>query len=539
MSSPALTARTSARAAPLEPAEWLYLAAVVAFWAVFVICRGEDRAWDFRNYHWYIPYAFLHGRMAMDVAVAHQATYYNPFVDIPFYWLATHLRSWMALGILGAVQGANIVPLYLIARSILLVPHRALAAAILATLCMTGSLTLYLAGTTYYDNVMSVFVLTGLAAVITQRERLATGSLASGAAIAFFAGLSVGSAAGLKLPEAPFALGFAAALAVIAGDWRHRTIRLVAGGIGGVAGVALFAGFWFHKMGELTGNPLFPYFNQYFHSPLALTASYRDMRFIPTHWQAQLLFPLLFSANWGVADDLPFHDVRVGLVYVLMILTVPVALFAPRAREELVARDAIWPLFAFTAVAYVAWLKMFGIYRYILLLEMLAPILIAACAALWPAGMRLRLSAFGVLMLGVLCLTHADLPDRAPVGDPYVQVTIPPIAHPQKTMVLMTGESPLGFLAPSFPPEIPIVRIDGWMMAPRDGSRLTADTMKRVAAFTGDLYVVFSSYEAARNKDALEVYGLAVEPKACRTIVTNLGGSYGFCPVTRLKAQTP
>ena len=52
----------------------------------------------------------------MDVAVAHQASYYNPFLDIPFYLLATHTRAWIALGVLGAVQGANVVPLYLIAR---------------------------------------------------------------------------------------------------------------------------------------------------------------------------------------------------------------------------------------------------------------------------------------------------------------------------------------------------------------------------------------------------------------------------------------
>ena len=55
--------------------------------------------------------------MALDVAVAHQASYYNPFLDIPFYWLATHTHAWIALGVLGAAQGANVVPLYLIARA--------------------------------------------------------------------------------------------------------------------------------------------------------------------------------------------------------------------------------------------------------------------------------------------------------------------------------------------------------------------------------------------------------------------------------------
>src|SRR6202789_3673912 len=163
----------------LAPQEWLFLGLVVLGWAIFVISLGKDMSWDFRNYHWYIPYAFLNGRMSLDISVAHQATFYNPALDIPFYLLATHAPSWVALGTLGAVQGANVVPLYLMARSILTTPQRKLVAAIVALFCMTGGLTLSLSGTTYYDTVMSVFVLCGLALVIAQRETLGDGRRAS------------------------------------------------------------------------------------------------------------------------------------------------------------------------------------------------------------------------------------------------------------------------------------------------------------------------------------------------------------------------
>ena len=177
MNSSARPVPASGHADRLGASEWLFLASAILAFAVFVVLRGEDRAWDFRNYHWYIPYAFLQGRMAFDVGVAHQATFYNPFLDIPFYWLATHLHSWMALGVLGALQGANVVPIYLIARSIFQVNERILIAAILSLLSFTGGLTLYLAGTTYYDNVMSVFVLAGLALIVTQRDLLRAGNL--------------------------------------------------------------------------------------------------------------------------------------------------------------------------------------------------------------------------------------------------------------------------------------------------------------------------------------------------------------------------
>ncbi|HEY2445501.1 MAG TPA: hypothetical protein VGI20_07165 [Rhizomicrobium sp.] len=525
-----------ARSRRLAPAEFLFLGIAILGWAVMVVARGKDMSWDFRNYHWYIPYAFLHGRLGFDVAVAHQATYYNPLLDTPFFLLASHFQAWLALGILGAVQGASIIPLYFLCRStIRLEPARAVAA-ILATLSMAGSLTLYLAGATYYDNVMSLLVLSGLALIVAGRNELRDGTLARGAAIAATAGLLVGSAVGLKLPEAIFALGFAAALAILRGDWRHRTTRLAAGALGGVAGFAIFAGFWMVAMSRLTGNPVFPYFNEFFHSPLALAAPYRDLRFIPHSFEHQILFPLLFSFDWRVADDLPFRDIRVGVAYVILIATFLLrALVRPR-QNRLVAPDAAAALFAFVAVSYLAWLRMFAIYRYILVLEMLSPLVIAAAVGVWPLAERTRIIAAALLLLWVQASTKALEPGRVPATDPYVQASIPPIAHPDRTMILMTGEAPLGYLVPSLPPQIPILRIDGWLIQPQDGSRLTGETRARVAAFRGDLFVVVDAGEMARARDALAVYGLAIGEAKCRNIVTNLGGPYRFCPLARNQA---
>src|SRR5215475_10161663 len=182
----------------LTAREYAFLGLSILFWAGFVILLGKDTSWDFRNYHWYAPYALLNHRMGIDVAVAHQASYYNPYLDIPFYWLATHTRAWIALAVLGAAQGANIVPLYLMARSSLRVAVPAsdikIMAGALAVLGMVGALTLTEFGTTYYDNVMSVLVLSGLAILVLGRESLRDGPLGRAAGISAAAGLVTGMA---------------------------------------------------------------------------------------------------------------------------------------------------------------------------------------------------------------------------------------------------------------------------------------------------------------------------------------------------------
>ncbi|HTK80182.1 MAG TPA: hypothetical protein VL286_07045 [Rhizomicrobium sp.] len=524
----------------LAPPEFLFLGAVMLCWALFVIWLGKDTSWDFRNYHWYIPYAFLNGRSGLDVSVAHQATYYNPFLDIPFYLLATHTRSWIALGVLGAVQGANIVPLYIIARSVLNIPQKQLVSGAVALLCVTGGLNVGLTGATYYDNVLSLLLLSGLALVVVNRQALRDGPLGRVWLVCGAAGLLVGSAVGLKLPEAPFAIGLAAAALAIPGSLGHRLTRIGAVALGGFLGAALFAGYWFLKLYRETGNPLFPYFNQYFQSPLALHASYRDTRFIPHRLSKRLLFPILFSLDWRVADDLPFQDIRVGAAYVLGIATLPVALFRRRMADPIVDPVGAAALFAFAATSYVVWLLLFGIYRYIVCLEMLAPILIVAAVGLWPIGRRTGFAILAVLALAIIASTRFGILDKAPLGDPYIQANIPPIHDPDHSMILMTGETPMGYLVPALPHQIPVLRIDGWMIQPEDGSLLTAQTRARVKAFKGDLYVITNEYEVGRAGDALADYGLGMRWTDCQLFTTNLGGPYRFCPLKQipLKAKS-
>ena len=99
---------------------------------------------------------------------------------------------------------------------------------------MVGALTLTEFGTTYYDNVMSVFVLSAAGHPgAASARRCAKGRWARRRLIAGGAGFITGMAMGLKLPEMPFCVGFAAALVALGGSWKHQLVRLLAGGIGG------------------------------------------------------------------------------------------------------------------------------------------------------------------------------------------------------------------------------------------------------------------------------------------------------------------
>jgi hypothetical protein len=513
--------------------EGIFLGVSVLVWALYVVFLGKDTSWDFRNYHWYIPYALLNGRLEIDVLVAHQGSYYNPFLDVPFYLLATHTPSWLAIFVLGLFQAANIVPIYYLAREGLRLPQNRLAAAGIAFFSLTGGMTLSLFGTHYYDNVMSLFVMSGLAILVVKREELAAGPLRSVFLWCALGGFLLGGTAGLKLPDAPFAVGFGAALCALGGDRKHLWVRLAGGLAGGLIGFGMGAGPWMVKMAALTGNPLFPYFNQYFHSPLALASPYRDMRFLPHGWFKTWLYPILFAIDWRVADDLPHRDIRIAMSYVALISAALVWLLGKRSKRPLADLVAVRTVFVFAAVSYFCWIKLFAIHRYILTLEMLAPLIVALSVALMPFAVRIRLIVIAALFFFAMLFTRSAELDRAPLGDPYISVDVPAIAKPAETMVLMTGEAPLGFIAPSLPPAVPILRIDGWMVEPGDGTELTRQMKTKVSAHKGPLYLIADAYDMNRGEEALAQYGLAIDWPACRIFETNLIGTYQWCPLNR------
>jgi hypothetical protein len=194
------------------------------------------------------------------------------------------------------------------------------------------------------------------------------------------------------------------------------------------------------------------------------------------------------------------------------------------------------PLFAFSAASYLVWLKIFAIYRYIVALEMLSPLLIVAAVGFFPAGRRARYLALGGIAFAILVTQRSDFLERAPLDDPYIQVALPPISRPDKTMVVMTGDAPMGFIATQLPPQIPVLRIDGWMARPRDGTEITRSMKMRVGEHMkagGDLYLIADATEMPQARDALTDYGLAIRWTECQQFDTNLVGTYQWCPLTR------
>ena len=142
-----------------------------------------------------------------------------------------------------------------------------------------------------------------------------------------------------------------------------------------------------------------------------------------------------------MATGVPFFDLRVPALYVLAIISLPLLAIGRRhSRLNPAARLVL----VFAATAYVLWLVLFSIWRYLLPIEMLAPVLITALVGVIVPAARMRraamLASAGLLGLIALTTRPADWGhlswDRELYG-----VRVPPISRPDQTLVLMRAHA--------------------------------------------------------------------------------------------------
>ncbi|MCC6469577.1 MAG: hypothetical protein IT563_14740 [Alphaproteobacteria bacterium] len=507
---------------------------------------GQDANWDLRNYHFYNAYALLHGRRGFDLAVAHHATFYNPLSDLPFYALVTTLPPRAVGFAMGLLHGLNFIVLLALAWRLLATARpvvRRWASVATALLGMAGAMAVSELGTTFHDNLISLFTLGSLLGLVLYYRHLVESPAGKALAVAAATGLLAGLGAGLKQPAIVFAIGACAALLLVTTTLVRRFFLSFCYGLGVLAGIAATGGWWIWRMWQDYANPLFPYYNQFFKSPWAVQADYVNRGMLPRSWWEVVAYPFVFAADPKLVGEAEFLDLRAPVLYALALLAI---LAWPVKRRwtgpgtvTLADRHPANLLLAASAVAYLVWLKLFGVYRYLVPLEMLAPLLILVLADRFALTRWVHGAALGAAAAAFVLTTQPASWGRVPWADDFFGVKPPPLAEPGRTMVLLAGAEPLGYVVPFFPPEIPFLRVEGWFVGPSQPNRHIEVMRERIAAHSGPIFVLFrTKFETQRAIDALTAFGLKIRLDACRPMQPHLDINekemLAFCPVDRL-----
>jgi hypothetical protein len=514
------------------------------------ILLGQDANWDLRNYHFYNPYAFLNGRLGYDALAAQIASFYNPLLYVPFYYAVNWLPPKGTAFLLGFIQGLNFPLLLVIARRLLDRVREQDASAIaflIAVAGVSGAGNVSELGTMFSDNLLSLPVLLSLLLIVSREERLLNASWAERVSILLAAGTLVGLAAGFKQPSAVYAVGLCLAFFTFDIPFAVRFVFAFIFGVGVLIGMAASSGFWLYEMWKRFHNPLFPYFNQFFRSPMALTGDYRDVRFLPQSIGEYLMKVFCFAIAPKKISEVSFQDWRLPVLYILS-LAAGIRWLSNRSSaglsqpsfNPLKDRHSMEPfLFSFLAVSYLAWLKLFAIFRYAMVIEMLAPL------GIWLMIRKLdgsigRRRILSLICIGVVFITTqpADW-GRVRWGADYFGADLPQLEDPDHTLVLMTGTDAMSYLIPLFPPKVRFLRIQSFFNLYAEKSGYDAWMAQRIQEHHGPMFVLYRASGVQAAQDALASFGLQQNRKSCTRLMPRLEENEDapllFCTVTPAK----
>ena len=520
---------------------------------IFSIFKGQDSNWDLNNYHYYDVWAFLNGRVAVDLMAADLQTYFNPLIDIPYYEVTKHFGGFprFCAWLMGAPGGLFYEATYRLALCLLRRPSRS-NAWVATFLVATSANALSGLGSTHDDILVGAIFLWGVVLLLDglqQRVRVKSTSVLKLA----LAGLLCGGAVGLKLTHFYLVFGLLIFIVFYVKSVKEFLIICLYFGAGGVVGavvVTLPEGLDVYRR---FGNPLFPMMNDIFHSPWFPPVAERDTQKLPQSFFQAIFFPFYWLKFTDLVSDNGFQDNRWALGYLSFWFNIGalgwIAVRQRLAGEHWGRREWMCLLVvqSYLIVSYVIWEVSFSYLRYLTALEpFLAIVTIEAIINArqlvvarwqkwhptsdggWRANPDRIVSAVIVAMFGVLSLN--EVPPyfhHSPFGQQVFEFQSPKL--PPHALVL-TGMQPVAIALP-FMAE-PDTRFVGVGMIARlaKGYHLFDETTRIITSHHGPLY--YLSHDVGEDTEAAEEeYGFHVKRETCSELKNNFTppGEMVFC----------
>ena len=573
MSIPATPPRPRRALPPRSRVGSAALALLPVACALAALAIGQDANYDLLNYHYYDPYAFLHGRLAVDVIPASLQSYLNPLVDLPFYFLMNHAPPRVEAAVVGAVQGLNLVLVYLIGRRV--ARSRLVACAATVAAGVAGGFASEL-GNSMGDTIVSIPLLVGVLCAVVAIERAGSEGGGGRQELAWWvaAGVAAGIGSGLKLSEIPVGLGVVVAAVAVRGRVRDRLVRLAGGALGLAGGVLATSGYWSWFLWRTYKDPIA--FSQasfgIFHSPYVPETNLGASRFGPKTLLDAVVFPVYWALHPLRVAEVRLRELSIPIAYLLVAVLVVATLVVAVARvvrgraggpsaagaeteedassgrraEAPFAADVDRYLVALFAVSLALWTKVFDVYRYLIPLELLSPLVAYGAArrilglgsdASWVRRRGSRALVPGFLCVCALCAATANPANywgRAPFGSRFFSLALPGVlANGRVDAVVEVGGQPLGFIFPQLPPRIVAIGGIGNLLTPANRA-LARRALARVRADGGTVDVAFVDVPplaglgtpggTARYLDRLGAPGLVAQ--VCDVVRAGIGAGY-------------
>lgn len=362
------------------------------FALLFVFCGyysvnvGVEGSLELLLYHFWNGYSFVTERYLsnMDFAFCGVQSFFNPLFDAGFYLLAKALNNFpkLFLFLQGFFPACGLFFLYKLVGVLVKNQKWQLSAQIFAVIFASTTLLFnYQLGTTLMDLQLCFLSLAGLYLFFKYKnnENLKTQYLSM-----FSVGCMFGMATGFKLTFAIYAIAFFLAVTLFAKQLKNPVKSIGLCVLGLCAGYVLINGFWAVHLWKTHGSPVFPFYNNIFHSDLTTSVSYKAMEHFPENTLQWLAYPIFWGRNAiSKVIYVPFDNTGWVISY-LAILSYWILKPIKKWRNskvyvrfcENIDIKTLDVLLVFVIISYILWLNMFSVLRYAVLLDFFVGVII-------------------------------------------------------------------------------------------------------------------------------------------------------------------
>jgi hypothetical protein len=494
----------------------LILCMSMLFCGVIAILLGKDIDWDLANYHYSNAFLFLHHHANQDLwPPSYVHIHFAPTADLLSYFLINYFSPLSATFISGAIHGINIWLLFLIAR--LCLPNNAynpVLALMLALIGTYGAAGFTGIGNFKNDHLVTIFVLTF---IYFQIKSLQHYSLKNSTWIQCFliGGLFLGIALGLKLTAASYIISAITSFCCLNIAWRDKIKYIIGFGIACGVGFILSSGYWLWTQWTQYHNPVFPFFNSIFHSP---DYSSKVNLVYPFSTTGNIFHKAFYYLLPNILEGKNLFDLRYFYLDALLIITFITVVWHITIHKISVklANTTIW-LCCFMVLTHIIYQHFFYGLRYIMAVEMLAPLLIYLLTAYLISNTTTRNIVVTILFVSMIFSMSPDYGTRMTTyrNHDYFNVAMPAFVSqtPEATALISypeyaiyTEPRPLSYLTAFFPKQWHFVGIPfAHQLFHSFDRRNEAKTRAFIANKTGKFYLIASElhinelYKAALN----------------------------------------
>ena len=513
---------------------------------IYSTTRGQDIWWDNLNYHLYNPFSLLQGTWGSPTAAAGTHSFLNPLPDLYYYFFFTvffKYPRWLAF-FMGLPWGLLAWQVYCILLDIWDKKNKYLWTTAVLLLTVTASGISSQIGVNTNEILLGNFVLASfwLMCVFVKAPEKQFKKIA-------WAAFICGAAAGMKLTIAPFCVALLAGYLLQWKQLKHPFKGLCLFALSGLVGFLVTDGYFMWKLYVRYGNPIFPYYNNIFHSPYFDPIYLADTRKFPKTWLHKLLFPFFWAfqlVSYATEENVLHRDMRLAFGYIAVIV-LSIRLWT----KSWVAlnRRLLQTILVYSVVGYVLWLTSCAVLRYAVMLEFWAVLLLCVMIDSYQ-------SRWKEVLLVVLCAVLMGTTVPQELGHFLFRDQVVDLMGKKPTIednsLVWFVNIPTSYLAPILNKKATYMgnfryqeeeyprkytsRVESFHAAPKifEGLRFEKYQQQLIANHQGPIYIVSFNWPMKENAKTWEKFGLTmpIDEKNCKTFTTNFisfSSKYAIC----------